>query len=137
MDLQDLIDGVYSRNYKIGSDVIRQALDKKAEDTKASAVERAEKALSFGQQELGVAVKNLNYHRKKEADAKKRVDAIDRAFRYFAETGNPLPLYRETDIWSGRNFLLAVGYKDEDDIMNSEKHDAWKVPSDWKQSSEA
>lgn len=77
-------------------------------------------------------VATLREYRKQEASQAARVKELDRAFHYFASTGNPLPMFaaqmggklgwnRKATEWCERAGVEVP--KNEDD--------AWKVPADF------
>lgn len=85
--------------------------------------------------ETGIAslVDNLRRIRKQEKDAKNSLDKANRAAKYFAATGNPLPYYDAIGArYRGADYCSTVGAEvpGKDDPL-------WTVPADWQEPVEA
>lgn len=93
--VDEIVDSVYA-DVEFDSAVMKAAVEKRKEKLAERAAEKAVVYLdSFGTL-LRQTVLNLRNIRRMEQQAKELVDAVDTAFRYFAKTGNPIPVWVAT-----------------------------------------
>jgi hypothetical protein len=75
---------------------------------------------------ISVLVTALREIRKREREIAKLIDTINRAFYYFAESGNPLPALKAASLGTS-NFCTSIGitHPGPDD-------EAWNIPVNFK-----
>jgi len=94
----------------------------KERETKA--VEVCQELIEQFNSHLVSSVRQLKAIREQELAQQKRVKALDRAFRFFGETGNPLPFYKELgNVPGGNEFAKKIGIKITEE--------AWLIPKEW------
>ena len=127
--LNDLIESAQKTgNVTFEADVLKQAAEAVIEDKKKSAVNQVKNLIQNFQNTLEAHVNLLRNVRKQEKAQSAKVDEVDRAFRFFAATGNPLPMFAAMgQIREGNFFCQGLGI----DVPKLDS-DAWKVPADWK-----
>jgi hypothetical protein len=126
--IMDLI----SRAHKVGSiqvsnTVLQQAADELVKEKTAKVVQSVKGLLDRFDSVLQSSVAQLRQYRELEKKQNALVKGLDRAFRYFGETGNPLPFYKASgDIRSAQYFCQSIG------VAVPEADDAaWVVPNDY------
>lgn len=126
--LNDLIGRARNTNQvTISAPLIQAAVEKVQKEKEERAVNLVTNLVSQFESQLSTAVQTLRQYRKMEKAQEKLVDKIDRAFRYFAATGNPLPMYKAIGRGGdGAWFCTNLGIE-----MPSPDDAAWSVPDDW------
>ena len=128
--LDDLLD---SASASVSGVVMIAALSEavdaaKAEKKKAQAGVLKNLVTTFSESVNG-SVANLRAARAAEKAAAKTVETLDRAFRYFAATGNPFPMFKAKGHAGSReavSFAMSMGIS-----VPPADAPAWEVPSDW------
>lgn len=127
--LDDLIAAAGSDtvSLNVGSDILREAADKRTAAKREQAVVAVTGLLETFDTQLQANVQTLRNFRETEAAQAAKVKKMDRAYRYFAATGNPLPFYKESGYANAANqFMTKLGAK-----TPPQDDDAWKVPADF------
>ena len=128
MDLRSLLNRANKPSgLVISNEILLKAtaiLDTEAEER---AVRATKGLLEMFESQLEQNVSALRRVRAEEKAQAKRVNTLDRALRYFASSGNPLPVY---DALGARS--SARHFCDQVKITVPEKDDpAWQVPVDF------
>ena len=115
----------------ISNPILVAAADQLVKDREQQAITACKGLIDNFTTRLKKQVEILRDLRKKEATQDKLVKAIDRATKYFAETGNPLPVFFVLkDQYSGQSWCQVIG------IPTLALDDpAWTIPADWVASS--
>ncbi len=120
----------------VTSAILAEAANQVQADQQKRLVDSVKGLLEGFSADLSHQVSTLREYRKQAETQSVRVKEIDRAFRYFAATGNPLPMFvaqngtilskssfnRKANEWCQRAGVEVPNADDE----------AWKVPADWK-----
>lgn len=116
-----------------GSDVVKAAADKVIQQKNEQAVAAVQGLIGNFQTNLQQRVATLRDLREREKAAKQVVDDTDRAYRYFAATGNPLPMFavmeggnKGPNNYAAADFCRRLGI-----AVPKADAPAWSVPSDW------
>ena len=119
----------------VSVNVSNEILAAAAEEVKADATKRLVGSVKGLLESFGADVKQqvavLREYRKQEAEQAARVKGLDRAFHYFAATGNPLPMF------AAQNTSLSYSRKAQEWCQRAgvevpaKDDDAWKVPADF------
>lgn len=113
-----------SGSLNVESSILKAALDAHAADVSKSMQAEIQNVFKLADDTLRMNVAILRQIRESEKAQKTRVDAIDKAYKFFATKGNPLPLYKaigRTDL--GAQFCRKAGIevpKPEDSAWNCE-----------------
>lgn len=130
--LSVLIAGAYAASAPfLSQGVMADAINAEREGQEKKALESAKRLIGGFSQSMQSAVAGLRRIRENEKVAEKTVKELDRAFRYFGETGNPLPFFKLTNIYGGVDWLNKLGF-DSHTHPELFKSDEWVVPSNWK-----
>jgi hypothetical protein len=117
-----------SGEVKFTAPVLQEAIEaRNNQATKLAAVVCADLIGGF-EKCLKGAVQRLRELRAAEAKQAECVKKIDRAFRFFGETGNPLPMFDTMGNRNGASLFcgsLNIERPGQDDA-------AWTVPAEWK-----
>jgi hypothetical protein len=135
--LNDFVSGIYGLALAsaVSNSVLAEAMKQEQEDRQKNAVSNTRGLLRNFSDSLSLNVRQLKALRKSAKDQLKKVKEQDLAFRYFTETGNPLPMCRESGrLREGQTFLTQCGYQYGDPIMET-THEAWNLPEGWKPAS--
>lgn len=129
MTLNDLIADCHATELTfVGSDAIKAALDTRKVEKEKQAAVAVGGLLGTFECALKDNVRALRNIREQEKTQQAAVEKIDRAFRFFGETGNPFPMFLATGRTSqGHNFACTLGFE-----TPKADSDAWKIPADWK-----
>lgn len=128
MSLSALLKSCYEApSVTISNPIVQAALvqrEKEANERAAQAVVGLLDSFEFG---LRNSVNTLRSIRKQEKTQAVMVKKLDRAFRYFGEQGNPLPMFRlMCNHHAAACFCSTIG-------ITVPAHDSllWEVPSEW------
>ncbi len=113
------------RGFNIGSDVLKAAMEKRAESARNRALDTATEMLAIGERMVTEAVTELRTARQVERRAKQRKDEIVRLMAFFAETGNFFPLLWRRNMASAMALASTLGMDDE--ALRA----ASIIPEDW------
>lgn len=92
--LVDLIAGSHqAESLKFESDILKEAAEAVIVEKRVSAVNAVKGLITTFEDNLKRQVLHLRNLRKQEKDHKELVENIDKAFKHFANTGNPLPMF--------------------------------------------
>jgi len=102
---------------------------------KLEKMERATRAcgdiIKSGLSRLEDAVEHLRIVRKNEKAAKDNVTKIDRAMKFFGETGNPFPFFATQETNLSHNELARSFCREAGLEVPEPDSDAWVIPADW------
>jgi len=129
MNLTDLIKAAHSDNgINVTSDVLKRAVQRRLEEREEAAVNACTGIIECFENALKAEVENLRQIRLMEKKKKAEVAKVDKAFRYFAETGIPFPMYEA--IGQGRTasrmFCNKIGI-----AVPDPESELWDVPNGW------
>ena len=111
----------------INSDVLKEALKRQQEKATERVVASVEGLISMFDGVFKSNVDHLRYLRKEERKAAKMVKEIGLAFKYFGETGNPLPFFKASgDTYGGTSWCGRAGIP-----VPPTTDPAWNVPEGW------
>lgn len=131
--MKDLFNRVYKSNIPITNETLQNALKQREEDFAKQHAQTVVNLITSFESTLKHYVTNLRNYRKIAKDQETLVKQGDLAFRYFAQTCNPLPFFKATSNFEGaRQFCRALGIdypKDNDEL--------WLIPGDFKPSEAA
>ena len=133
MNLIDLISRAQQEKSSVNleSDILRDAVAEVISDQRKLAVQQCKGHLCSFELALKSQVTELKSIRTMEKAKAAKVKAMDRAFRYFAKTANPLPFFMA---WNGTGQVPSNAryFCDEVGVPVPELDDpAWKVPDDF------
>lgn len=124
--LNELIEAAHlGFSVKFTSDVMKEAAENVIKEKQKVAVTSCQHLITTFDHNLKEQVKHLQELREKEAKQQAKVKKIDRAFKFFAETGNPLPFFAsmgkqpEGEAWARQ---LGLNHNDEA---------AWTIDDAW------
>jgi len=128
MDLSQLLSRAQSeRTFAETNDLVAAAAVLHEEDVQKEAVQAIKTLLFQFEDNLKAHVRHLRSLREQEKMQVKVVKGMDRAIRYFAKSGNPLPAFKQMGQgWRGEQFCndLSIPIPKSDD-------EAWEVPKDF------
>lgn len=130
MTLQDIINQAASEKiggHQITAKIMQDAVRELADDIKKNATTNCKFLIQQFAALLSNEVDRLKMVRKHEKELAERVKKLDNTFRYFAETGNPFPMFKLTNSDGAKQFCKVLGIE----VPESEI-EAWEIPSDWK-----
>ena len=133
MTLNDLIAECHATELSfVGSAAIQAAIDTRKADKEKQAAVAVGGLLGTFECALKDNVRVLRNIREQEKAQQAMVEKIDRAFRFFGETGNPFPMFLATGRTAqGHSFASTLGFE-----TPKADSDAWKIPADWKPKAE-
>jgi hypothetical protein len=112
------------------NDVLSKAAEKAAQAANEKAVGVAQTVLGVFQAHLQTKVLYLRQARESVKAYEKAVAEVDRAFRYFADTANPLPMFKvmgyNATSSQVTNFFSPLGVP-----VPASDDDAWTIPAGW------
>lgn len=89
----ELVGGADSCGFQITSDIVKAAMEAEKKDRVERASEALKGVFTVANAEITNAVAELRRIREMEKTAKEKVDSLNDGVKFFAETGNPFPLY--------------------------------------------
>lgn len=117
-------------NVVFTNEVLARAAENAKKIADDRAVVSAQAVLGTFQQHLNTNVLYLRQARESVKQYEKIVGGIDRAYRYFAETCNPLPMFKVMGYTASTsyvtNFFQPLGVP-----VPAADNDAWTIPDDW------
>lgn len=127
--LADLIAKCHqSGEVKFTAPVLKEAIEARNKEAEQQAAKVCSGLISGFEQHLKDGVARLRKWRQEEAKQAEYVKKVDRAFRFFGETGNPLPVFDAVGNRQGACHFchtLNIELPGKDDA-------AWTVPEGWK-----
>lgn len=128
MSLSKLLASAHSAgSVKVSLPALQKAMEVRAAQREEEAATHLVGLVEKFEKSLGNHVQALRDCRENEKRLEKSVHELDRALRYFANEGNPLPFYKAShDLYAAQLFCQRLGVpmpKAEDKI--------WDVPADW------
>jgi hypothetical protein len=128
LNLTDLLNRAYSSpTVNVTSEILAAAAAERATDAQRAAVQATKGLLANFEQAMTQSVNHLRELRRAEKKQAKHVEILDRALRYFGESGNPLPVYKAQGMSRmAMEFCQAVGIP-----VPSADDPAWNVPEDF------
>lgn len=129
--LQQLIAAAQNTtNIAFTSEVLSKAAENAAKIAADKAVGVAQLVLGEFQSHLTTEVLYLRQARATVLTYEKKVGAVDRAFRYFAATANPLPMFKVMGYNASSskvvNFFSPLGVP-----VPANDDESWTIPADW------
>lgn len=121
---------VRTNGYVVSNDIMAEAVNKEAEEKKERVIAHVRQYISLSTQTLKSNVDLLRAYRRQEKEQKEKVAKMDRAVRYFLETGNPLPYFFVTS--SHRQAIYFCNEVGMEMPAWDEKTADYQVPADWK-----
>ena len=126
--MKSLFDRVYKKsNLVIGNEMLRLAMEEREKQFTHQHLQTVINLLTSSESVMSQNVASLREQRKQEKLQTAKVKAMDRALRYFAANGNPLPFFKASGQEKAANmFCKSIGLeypKDDDEL--------WKVPADF------
>lgn len=132
-NLQMNLDELLASGNKVtgfSSEIMKAAAEKIRAASVERAVKAAQDAIETADDKIKSTLSMLRDLRKRERAVADELKKLDRASKYLAETGNPLPFYKASDdAYRAKLFLSSSGLDSEDFPMN--KHPAYLIPDDW------
>lgn len=126
--LSELIAGCYAEDTpQFTAPILQEAMQRRAEAAKERSIRVCSAFLTTLATVLKSAVADLRSIRKSAKQQEENVKEYDRAFRFFAETGNPLPFFAKYSPGYGKDFCRQLEIE-----CPTYGSDAWKIPEDWK-----
>lgn len=128
MNLTDLMNRAYqSPTFTVENDILAAAAAEREADAKRAAVSATKGLLEMFEGLMRQNVEQLRALRRQEKMQGKLVSTLDRALRYFGQSGNPLPAYKALGM-TGRaaDFCRMVGIP-----LPANDDAAWNVPEDF------
>jgi lipopolysaccharide biosynthesis regulator YciM len=128
MDLSLLLKRAHTEpTITVRNDIIQAAAVELELEAEKAAVQAVKGLLSQFSDSLGRIVRELRGVRQLEKGLSKKVKMLDRAIKFFAESGNPLPVFRITgDVLAASRFCDRIGI-----TVPSVVDPAWAVPSEF------
>ncbi len=133
--LSDLVNASHKEEKHVfTSPVLAEAMKKLNEEKEKEVGVKCAQLIKNFLSQLEIAVTELRRMRKLESDAAKKVKSIDRAIKFFGETGNPLPVFKAMANDQNKSYLerFAISHLDNTIKLDDIPAEAWDVPADWK-----
>lgn len=126
--ITDLINGSGKpSSLNVSNVVLQQAAEQLVKEKTERVVAGVKNLIGQFDETLSSNVERLRQLRSAEKAQATLVKNIDRAFRYFGVTGNPLPFYKVTGkVYDGKRWCQVVGVD-----VPADNDAAWDVPADW------
>lgn len=130
--LNELIEAAHlGFSVKFTSDVMKEAAENVIKEKQKVAVQSCQTLILTFDRNLKENVKYLQLIREQEVKQQAKVKKVDRAFKFFAETGNPLPFFASMEKRrEGRDWAEHLG-------LNHQDESAWTIDENWQPKQEA
>jgi hypothetical protein len=125
--LNDLLGASLLGGVTIGNALLQEAMEVELAERRKNSLRTIQGLVNEATTQLENKVKCLRIRRKQEQEAAEALKEMDRAVKYFFETGNPLPYLQLTSPHYGvREFCTALGIE----VPKSDA-ESMVVPKDW------
>lgn len=133
MTLQEMIDAAQKEavGLTVASGFVSEAAEQVAKENHNNAVSACKELVQVATNNLKSAVGELRNLRNQEKEQAAKVKKMDRAVKFFADTGNPFPMFavfngHKKAVSPVRDFCYSVGI-----AVPADDSPAWDIPSDW------